>query len=152
MNNDEWVISSREHQVLSEALDHGFLPARKYRRPESWATESRKPLVTASAQEEGFLSKLYQHCAAADPEAALDLILDVFDEAIDAGDSALITELLQKVDLEKVDLAVALGFLSATTVMKLALPYRGEFWHRVAQRFLQERDAEETDRLLAPFR
>ncbi len=58
MNNDEWVSSSCEHQVLSEALDHGFLPARKYRRPESWATESLKPLVTASAQEEGFLSKL----------------------------------------------------------------------------------------------
>jgi hypothetical protein len=128
---------------------------RLYRRPQTWPSQQRAVdlrVVEPLSREDVFFDKLYTYCRIGDSDAALDLMLDTFDEVIEAGNLIRCAELLKAVDLKKVDLAVALGFLSATTAVKRTLTYRSELMRRVRDRFLLELDTDETDRLLAPFR
>jgi hypothetical protein len=161
VSQEKWIAEKEPRgQTVRRSLargDYGNSPVgqRLYPRPRTWPSQQRTidvQSVGASSKDASFFERLYAYCRAEDPDAALDLMLDVFDEVIESGDLTRCDELLRGVDLKKVDLAVALGFLSATTAVKRTLPYRDELLRRVRDRFLLERDANETDRLLAPFR
>ncbi|HET7501639.1 MAG TPA: hypothetical protein VFK02_11565 [Kofleriaceae bacterium] len=97
------------------------------------------------------LSRIYELCARGDTDGALDKILDTVDDLIASGDLTGCDKLLQQVDVDRLDIPCALGFLSATHVIRDRLPARPGFCDAVHTCIARDRP-EDAERLVVRFR
>ena len=128
--------------------------ARSYKRPQTWPSNHQQvgpQLVAALPKNVSFYDKLYAHCRALDPDAALDLILDEFHPLVMSRDHQRCDELLMRLELDKVDAPVALGFLSAVFQLRHQIEGYERFFEAARERIRQLR-GEAADRIVAPFR
>lgn len=147
---EEWTTSTGKRAL--EDLESFFGDVkRKFRRPTAWPSQAKqKAPVVYKVGAPSFLERLYALCDAGRSEAALDLILDEIDPLIDAGRISRCSDLLEEVDLRRLSVPAALGFLSATTLVRHQLVAYPRFVEAVHARIAAERT--DAERLIASFR
>ena len=64
-------------------------------------------------------------------DSKLDFIFDCIDDMLIAGEFSEVNEIIKKVDINKYDISLLLGFLTITLSAKNKLPYRSEFFMNV---------------------
>lgn len=101
-----------------------------------WTCRTGVIFQTLTTALDEHLERVYTHCEADDPDSALDLVLKVIDDLLEAGRFAKIDELLDAVDLSRMDISTALGFLSATLAARDKLSARSEYAKRVRAHFV----------------
>lgn len=94
------------------------------------------------------LERIYALCAAGDPDSALDIVFDEIDDLVDAKRLGDVDQLLDEVDISRMDVPTMLGFLSTTVLVKDELPSRREYVERVQLVLAKSRPPEEVAQTL----
>lgn len=78
-----------------------------------------------------FLERIYQLCAKHDENSAIEYVYNTLDDLIIAGKLDDLNAILSEVDITKVDLVVALGFLTNTFKYSEQIPNHIIFYNKV---------------------
>ncbi|MDP3273559.1 MAG: hypothetical protein Q8Q09_00085 [Deltaproteobacteria bacterium] len=98
-----------------------------------------------------WIEELYRRVAESKPHAAMDLLLQQFDDWFDARRFSDVDYVLRTIDLDKLDTTLQLGLLGFTKVARDQLHARAALLTRVEER-LRGTDPQRCERLLARVR
>lgn len=84
-----------------------------------------------------FLSELYAKSAVGDTDGALDMIFDKIDDLLEDRSLEKVNSLLASVDVARLDVTTALGFLSTTYIEKEHLRDRNQYSDRLQAHLLK---------------
>jgi hypothetical protein len=127
------VVGQRGY-ALAEPVDNSPLPAHQ-----------------STGQALAWLPEVYSLVESGNPEAAADLVFDNIDELLSAGDFPRTNELLQMVDVKRLDTNLMISFLAITLAAKSKLPSRAPLLRRVEARLIQF-EPDRVEGLLATLR
>ena len=120
------------------AIEPGLLPD-----VNGWETQ-QPHLIVLKVRE--FLHSVYDFLDSQNADAAIDKVIQSFEEWLDENDWAACSEALAQAELARLTPAVALAMLSMTLVEKQRLPSRQSFYLRTRHRIIEEYSEEEADK------
>jgi len=85
-----------------------------------------------------WLEEVYDRCAKKKTDYALDVVFEEIDKLLWENDWDAINNILEQVDLSKINGTTGYGFIVITYCEKDRLPYRPEFIAKVEQKFREE--------------
>lgn len=95
--------------------------------------------------------KVYELVAAGQPEAAADVIYDLFDDALGDGRIEDVDQLLGHIDIERLSVFPLVGLLTITSAAREHLPARAALYEKIAARIRLELP-DRVDRILVGLR
>jgi len=104
-----------------------------------------------SHQDLGWLPDVYSLVDRREYETAGDLLFDKVDDLLSAGDLRRCDEMLQMVDVKRLDTNLMISFLAVTLAAKLELPSRAALVRRIEAK-LEELAPERVESLLRTLR
>jgi hypothetical protein len=90
---------------------------------------------------DGFLARIYEHCAADRADHALDVAFDAYFNFWNRFD--IMGDIYNKIDVTKLDIAVMIGFLTQTSKYSSRLPEHKVFFKQVAEDMLRRGETPE---------
>lgn len=152
------MSTRREAETYFFTIRHSLLTARDVLEPQDYAYLINGLHADLGGMKEDlkdvlFLDQLY---ACSEPDAALDQILIYVDDLINNAPTVeeartSLDGLLSKIDVSRLDVTRALGFISSTSGKLATLKNRAAYIERAHKRIAELRTPEEATKLISSF-